>query len=240
MNAGGCPRDADSALNWVLGTLEAGDAERFRRPLAACPLCRADVNRFQHVLDALAEAPASVQPPSAIRDRLIEVAREEAAMSRALDALETEPDRRTPRRRPLALAAAAGMLLLAVAVAGLTVRSGGADDRPSPRRTLVGTVSEDGGAPRARAALVMRGAAAELVLTDLAGPPRGRVYQAWVVRPPAAPIATGALFSVPRGGQARVRVPDVRGAERVIVTAEPPRGSRVPTPPPRVTVLIPR
>ena len=240
MNVGGCPPDADTALNWVLGTLDVEQAERFRQHLELCPSCRAEVAGDEQVADALADAPAASSPSPALRERLMAVAEEEAAMSRALDELDVKPVRPRARSRTGAVLGAVAVLLVALVVAGLTLRSGDQGDRPLPRRTLIGTVSDDAGGARARAVVVMRGVAAELVLSDVAGPPRGRVYQAWVVRPPAAPLPTSALFSVPRGGAARVRLPDLRGAERVIVTAEPPRGSQVPTPPPQVTVVIPR
>jgi anti-sigma-K factor RskA len=238
MNAGGCPPDADTALTWVLGTLGADEAERFRQHLETCPICRADVARFQHVADALADAPAASSPPPAIRDRLLALAEEEAAMSRALDHVDAQPARPAKRRRSITLVGA--VLAVAGVMTGLVLRSEDKGDPSTPPRTLVGTVSDDAGGARARATVVMRGGSAELVLTDLAGPPRGRVYQAWIVRPPAAPLPTGALFSIPREGDTRVRLPDLRGAERVIVTAEPPRGSQIPSPPPRVTVLTPR
>ena len=240
MTDAGCPPETDTALNWVLGTLGSDEAERFGRHLETCARCRADVARFRHVADALADAPAPSQPPPAIRDRLMAVAEEEAAMSRALDDIDADPVPARTRARPVALVSALAVLLLAAVVAGVAMPSGGEDEPPAATSTLAGTVSDDAGGSRARAAVVTRGGTAELVLTDLDGPPRGRVYQAWVVRPPAAPLPTGALFSVPREGETRVRLPDLRGAERVIVTAEPPRGSRIPTPPPRVTVLVPR
>jgi anti-sigma-K factor RskA len=236
MTPGGCPPDSDVAVSWTLGTLEPDEADRFGGHLQSCPLCCADVARLQQVADALAQAPGQVPPPPALRARLVALAENEAAMSQALDAVDARPRPRAGPRPALAVASVA--VLLVAGVVALSLRPGDRPVRGTGQRTVVGTVTDDGGGPRARATVTIRGADAELVLTDLAGPPRGRVYQAWVVRPPAAPLPTGALFSVPRAGDTRVQLPDVRGAERIIVTAEPPRGGRVPSPPPRVIVVL--
>ena len=239
MTSGECPPDPDAALSWVLGTLAPDEAQRFAAHLETCARCQAEVERLQQVVDALAETPAQAPPPPALRDRLVALAENEAAMSRALDEVDARPAS-APRRRGPRVLLLVSVLLLAAAVTGTALRLATRGDEPTPPRTILGTVTDDGGGSRARAAVVIRGADAELVLTDLAGPPRGRVYQAWVVRPPAAPLPTGALFSVPSEGDTRVQLPDVRGAERIIVTAEPPRGSRAPTQLPRAIVVLPR
>ncbi len=240
MTAHGCPPDADVAVSWVLGTLDGPEADGFARHLATCPRCSAEVARLQVVVDRLAESPAPARPPPAIRAQLMAAAREEAAIARALDHVDAGQPRGQRRPRAPGTVAVAVLALLVGAVGAVLLVRAADGPRPASPRTVAGTVGGDAGGPRARAALVIRGAGAELVLTGLAGPPRGRVYQAWIVRPPAAPLPTGALFSVPRTGVARVRLPDVRRAERVIVTAEPPRGSRVPSEPPRVIVRVAR
>ena len=236
-----CPADAaDLTVGWVLGTLPPEDAARFREHLETCSRCPSDVVRARQVANALAESPQQTSPPSNLRDRILTVVEDEAALSRAADAVATPALGAPPvqRRRAAVLAGLVATVLTGAVTAGVALRAG---DRAADRLVSVtGSVLEDGGGPRARAAVVQRAGSAELVLTRLAGPPRGRVYQAWLVRPPAAAIPTGALFSVPRSGDARIRLPSLRGIERVIVTAEPPRGSRVPTPPQLVIVRLRR
>ena len=242
-----CPAGTDVTVTWVLGTLPPDEAGAFRRHLETCAACRADVARVQHIADSLAHSPSPAPAPPALRERIMAVVENEASLSRAVDEVD-EVDvlpapRAPPRRRsPVVLIGVAVVALLAgVAVAALSLRVGDRGDGSArPWAPVLGSVTEDGGGPRARAAIVGRGGAPELVLTNVAGPPRGRVYQAWVIRPPAAAIPTGALFSVTRSGDTRVRLPSLRGIERVIVTAEPLRGSRVPTPPPLVIVRLPR
>ena len=237
-----CPPDAaDLTVGWVLGTLSRRDASRLRGHLETCSRCRSDVAHAQQVADALAASPQQTSPPGHLRDRLLAVVENEVALSRAADEVATPAPRAPPtrprRRRVVALASSVAIVLTAAVVAAATLST---DDRAAdPPAPVTGSVLEDAGGPRARATVVQRAGSAELVLTRLAGPPSGRVYQAWLVRPPAAAIPTGALFSVPRSGDARIRLPSLRGIERVIVTAEPPRGSRVPTPPPLVIVRLP-
>jgi hypothetical protein len=65
--------------------------------------------------------------------------------------------------------------------------------------------------------LVHRSGAAELDLRGLADPPPGSVYEAWVIRPNAAPVPSGTS----QRGQATLSLPQpVRGAT-VAVTIEP-------------------
>ena len=68
---------------------------------------------------------------------------------------------------------------------------------------------------------------ARLVASDLPAPPSGRVYQVWLDKGGKAPEPTNALFSTRRDGSASVDVPgSLDGVKRVMVTDEPPGGSR--------------
>ncbi len=100
-------------------------------------------------------------------------------------------------------------------------------------------VTRAGGGPDARAAVLIRNDQPRLVLTDIDRPRDGRIYQAWLVRPPSLPVPTGALFSVGGTGDTTIMLPALGGAVRVIVTSEPPRGSTFPTLPPVAAVRLP-
>ncbi|MDP9384069.1 MAG: anti-sigma factor [Actinomycetota bacterium] len=245
MTDGGCDH-AGEAAGWVLGTLPADEAERFAGQLETCQACREQVARLRAGVDVLAEAAPPATPPADLRGRIMAAVEEEAALFRAADEV---ADRTAAPRRPhrpsrtLLLGGSAAALLAVGLVSGALLGDRRADDprpRAAPARTVIGEVTEDGGGPRARAVVVIRGGAAQLTLSNLAPPPQDRVYQAWVVRSGSPPEPTGALFSVPRSGDTRIALPSLRGTERVIVTAEPPRGSRAPTPPPRVVVRFSR
>ncbi|MDQ3644517.1 MAG: anti-sigma factor [Actinomycetota bacterium] len=230
---------AGDAAAWVLGMLSPEDAERYAEHLEVCATCRDEVARLQEAADALAAALPRAMPSAEVRARLVAAVEAEARLFRAAEDGEqpTRAGTGRNRRRPLALGGVAAALLVAI---GITVGVLTSRESDAPARTVAGSVTDEGGAPRARAAVVIGKDNAELVLNDLEAPPEGRIYQAWVVRRPSMPVPTGQLFSVPRSGATKINLPSVRGAERVIVTAEPPRGSRTPTQPPLVTVKLAR
>ena len=232
-----CPLAKDAA-GWVMNTLAPEEAAAFERHLPACAECAQLVQRLRESVALLQAAATAVAPPPDVRDRLMATVREEASL---FDAAEAEDGTPAPRRRlhPVALGLAVAALLGVGAVAGVALD---ADERRVQRPAQVerfrGSVTDGAGGPRAKAAVVMRERVAQLVLSDLAAPPEGRVYQAWVVRRGSSPRPTGTLFSVPRSGDTVVSLPGLEGVERVIVSAEPPQGNRTPTPPPLAEVLI--
>lgn len=228
------------AAAWVLGTLSAEEAERYAEHLEACETCRAEVARLQEAADALIDALPPATPPSELRARLMAAVEAEAELFRAAEDGHQPPEPAGGRNRlpTLVLGGLAALCLVAVGViVGSALTS---DERAAPMDTVPGSVTEEGGGPRARAAVVIDGDTQRPVLSELAPPPEGRVYQAWVVRRASTPIPTGALFSMPRSGDAKISLPPLGDAERVIVTAEPRRGSHTPTMPPLVIVTLPR
>lgn len=231
---------ASQAAAWVLGTLSADEAERYAEHLELCATCRAEVARLQEAADALVDVARRATPPFELRARVIAAVEAEAALFRAAEEGQQlpEPAGGRKRLRVLVLGGLAGLCLVAVGVIVAGVLT--SDERDAPVDTVAGSVTKEGGGPRARAAVVLEGDAQRLVLSDLAAPPERRVYQAWVVRRPSMPIPTGALFSIPRSGDTEITLPPLGDAERVIVTAEPASGSRTPTRPPLVIVTLPR
>lgn len=227
------------AAAWVLGTLSPDDVERYAEHLEGCRTCRAEVARLQEAADALVDALPRATPPARLRARLLAAVEAEASLFRAAEDGEQLPDRAvgSKRRRALALGGLAAICLVAISIGVGMLASREVD---APVRRVTGSVTAEGGAPHARAAVVTSDDTAKLVLSDLAAPPEGRVYQTWVVRRPSTPVPTGELFSVPRSGDTEISLPPLGDAERVIVTAEPPRGSTTPTTPPLVAVKLSR
>jgi anti-sigma-K factor RskA len=230
-----CEHSADAA-GWVLGSLSPEDAERFAAHLEDCPRCRAEVARLTGSREQLIEAVPLLAPPPELRERVMASVRADAGLSGAAS---TDPSAEpVPRVRRSAvrfglLATLATVAVVIVAVLVLTT------DHPSQGgvRTVIGKVAPKGGAD-ARAVVRIGAHQATLVLTRLAAPPSGRIYQAWVLRRGSAATATGSLFSVPRSGDTRIVLPPLRDVLQVIITAEPPRGSPTPTLPPGVLVKL--
>ena len=241
MTEGDCSHDSQTVA-WVLGTLSAEDTERFAAHLVTCETCAPLVARIGEVVDVLPDAVAQEVPPAELRARVMSAVEAEANLFRAAEVGPWPEPARARKRTPGALVGVVVVSLLAVGVlVGSALTSNKRNGEPRTAvRTTTGSVTDAGGGPRARAAVIERANTSQLVLTDIAPPPQGRVYQAWVIRHESAPTPTGALFSIPQTGDTKVSLPSLTDVERVIITAEPPRGSPAPTPPPLVVVQLGR
>jgi hypothetical protein len=92
----------------------------------------------------------------------------------------------------------------------------------------------------ARAVLRQTGSHAELVVSGVSQPPRGKIYELWLARAGTPPQPTSALFGVTRAGDASVNVPgNLSGVHQVMVTAEPLGGSSHPTSSPIIVATLP-
>ena len=225
---------AEQCAAWVLGALPPDEAEAFARHLETCEECRREVALMQTGADTLVDAVEPAAAPPSLERRLMEVVSADARRgdARAPEArpglVPSSPPRPATRRRPrarLALAAVASVALLGIGFAvGWAVTSDGGD-AVSERRLPVRETE-------AVATLRERAGVAELVLEEFGPPPRGQVYQLWLRRPGRPLAATNRLFSVSDEGTAVVALPRLDGVEELVVTAEPPQGSRSPTLPP--------
>jgi anti-sigma factor RsiW len=228
---------ADTVAAYLLGALADVERSEFEAHLATCAQCREDVSDLRLVADALPLAVPPVAPPAALRDRLMETVRAEAEV---LSAAGPGADRPRPARRrrfapafnrPLALAGGIAALVVGGAV-GFGLGSSTSETRTRTVvqvRTVAAQVSSTT-APRGTAVIVVRDGVATLRVTGLPAPPRGKVYEVWLLRRgAAAPSPTDALFSVSTRGSGRVALPSVHDVETVLVTAEPDGGSSAPT-----------
>jgi anti-sigma-K factor RskA len=219
----------DEVAAYVLGALEPDEAAELERHLEGCTECRAELRWLQPAVDLLPEKVERVGAPAGLRARIVEQVREEAAGSQ----------RRMPfsRRRwfqgwrPVAAAGLAALIL--AGVAGYAIRGG---DEGGGGATTVAA----GEAPAVTAKLVMGdgGDSATLQLANVSEMPEGKVLEAWVQRDGKVEPVRG-LFVPDREGRATAMIPDARGAEAVMVTAEPQGGSETPTSAPIVTVEMP-
>jgi anti-sigma-K factor RskA len=204
-------RWADSLASWLLGALPEDEAEGFRRHLDQCAVCQEDAAALQVAVDALPASPEPRTPPPALKERIMAIVESEAP----------QPARR-PRRswfgglswRP---ALAIGLAALAIGfVAAEALQSGGT-------RTITAQVQNGS------AKLEVEDGHGRLVASKLPAPPSGRVYQVWLDKGGRTPEPTDVLFVPSADGSASADVPSVDGVKRVMVTDEPPGGSRTPT-----------
>jgi anti-sigma-K factor RskA len=229
----GCEHSVDAAP-YVLGALE--EVDDYRAHLEGCATCRAQVAELRLVVDTL---PATVPPvlaPEALRERVLATVRSEAELLRAAggeaDRPPARPGRsRTPRVSPLrAGIALAAAVAVSVAVA-IGLRSG------TPERVISARVAPS--IAGAHASLREANGRAELVVSGMPQPPRGRIYEVWLARGSAPPQPTDALFGVTGSGLGSVSVPgNLHGVKEVMVTAEPLGGSSRPTGSPLLRVTL--
>ena len=222
----GCGSDVAA---YALGALTADETRRFEDHLATCDLCRTDLAALRPVVDALPAAAEPIDPPAALKRRIMGVVEAEARERRRA----ARPQRASRfgflNLRPLPAMAAACVLLLAGLGIGLAVLGG--DDA----RTVDGQFIRAGGSVEMR----VEGHRATLRIEDMDQPPRGRVYQVWTQRFGEEPKPTDALFTVDKDGSASVSVPgEMDDVDQVLVTDEPPGGSSAPTTAPYLAVRI--
>jgi anti-sigma-K factor RskA len=221
------PDDRDcgaDAAAYVLGALEPGEAEAFRRHLATCVVCRDEVNEFRAVVNALPLAAPPHPAPRSLKRNLMAGVRA-AQRSQA-------PAPRSRRRlmlpRPAFAMAAAGLAVILAAFAFLGGFAG------TSTRVIQASLAWKPGS----AVLQISGGHGELIVRRMPPPPAGKVYEVWVQHRTQPPSPTNALFSVTASGSGTVGVPgSLRGVSQVMVTPEPAGGSKVPTHP---AVLVAR
>ena len=210
----------DTAGAYVLGAMPPDERQQFELHLETCALCRQEVEELQPAADALPMAAPAMQPPAALKDRIMAEVEREAEL---LASTGTGADRAAPARRERRgwlsgwrLAPVAAALLVAGVLAGSLLA--GPDSR---------TIDFEGQS----AQLEVEGDSARIVAENLPAPPEGRVYEVWVMPEGSdTPQPTDVLFT-PRGdGSAVAAIPgSVDGIQQVLVTDEPREGSDEPT-----------
>jgi anti-sigma-K factor RskA len=232
-HSSGCGSDVAA---FALGALTDEETQRFERHLLTCDLCRTDLAALQPVVDALPRAAEPVNPPAALKKRLMRTVEAEARERERERAARAGRDRsRRPMLafRPLPAMAAACALLLAGIVIGVGVLQD--DDAPPAQRDIAGQCIRgcEG------VAMNVEGDHGTLKVEGLPQPPEGRIYQVWTQRYGHDPQPTDALFTVDKDGSASVDVPgDADEVDQVLVTDEPRGGSPAPSTAPYLSVRM--
>jgi anti-sigma-K factor RskA len=215
------------AAAYVLRALGAEEAECYREHLDNCAACSADVSSLQPVVDSLPVAVPRVVASQELRERVMATVRSEAELLHAAGAGadRPQPARSRWRSRRLQVLSVAGAMGVGVLVGAVALDTG--SRAPTPRVSQAQLASLPAGA---KAVLRRVGGHAELVVSGVSQPPRGKIYELWLAREGKAPQATNALFGVTHSGSASVNVPgNLAGVRQVMVTAEPLGGSPHPT-----------
>jgi anti-sigma-K factor RskA len=236
METNGHERYEDELAAYMLGSLDAGETEAFEQHLVSCPHCQARERWLRASVEVLPSSVEQVHPPPALRERLMEIVREEAEVPReATRSRVAHPERR--RRswlgslslRPAAALAGAA-IVIAAGIAGYSI---GRDASSGPTRiAATGTPA----APRTTGTLVRSGDVGVLRVSNLPQR-RNRVYEVWLVKR-GKPLPS-TLFQVGKDGTGAAGIPDgLDGSTQVMVTSEPPDGSLQPTTQPVLSARI--
>jgi anti-sigma-K factor RskA len=212
------------AAAYALGALDPAEAEAFRRHLQTCAACRDELAALGPLTGSLAIAAPQYPPPADLRRRVLEqVHAEPRDPGRGHAGAAPKPARVGRRRALLAGALLAGVV--AIVLAGVGILSGG-----NGTRVYSATVGH--------AKLYVRGGHGDLVVSRLARPSSGHIYEVWLLAAHRAPRPAG-LFSVGVVGRRRVHVSGVLyGVSAVAVTQEPTGGTLRPTTTPVIVTPI--
>ena len=214
----------DDLAAYALGALGEGEAADLQRHLEGCESCRARLQWLTPAIDVLPAAVPQESPPEALRERLMETVRDEAA----------PPARATRERRPArapwlsfvlrpATALAATALIAAGVGVGYVVADG--DDPAAPASE---TLKAEALTSNVSATLELHGDSGTLHVNQMPELDPDEVYEVWVQR--AGVMEPASLFVLDSKGAALAAVPGpLENAEAIAVTVEPSGGSQSPT-----------
>ena len=214
-------RFEDDLAAYMLDALASDEKRRFERHLDGCQRCQERARWLKGSVEMLPAAVEQVEPPPALRERLMATVREEAEQP-------GRPAVRAPRRRswrdlfaiPRPALALTATLLAVVAVGAYALGAGGGDGDK--------TVTAQGQAPAGATAIVER--TGDRGILRVSGLPQRTdgIYEVWIERD--GQIVPSTLFQVHRNGTGAAGIPDgLEAADQVMVTLEPRGGSAKPS-----------
>jgi anti-sigma-K factor RskA len=219
----------ESLPAYAIGSLDPDEAQQVAEHLAACTLCRQDLEAYQSVADelALAFADSTETPSPQIKQRL---------MAQVSDRRETSPVRQRwslSRWMPAAGALALVMIaLLAISNVLLWQRMQNMEMLRGPRGMWAIAIQGTDAAPQASAFMIVGadGKNGVFVVDEMPRLAEGQEYQLWLWR--NGEVHSGGVFDVDEDGYRglRVEAPDsLLSYSSCNVTIEPAGGSEYPT-----------
>jgi hypothetical protein len=245
MNANEHDRRLEQAAAFAIGALDGEHYEDFKVHLEGCKRCQEEVRWLAPAVRALPEAVEQQQVPPALKVRLMEEVRADAAAAAKRARGERRRERAASRKglgewlRGLQLGGLtwkplAGMAVVVLIVAGGIGYTVGNDSSGSGSAH---TTEIEPGANGIEAKVVTEGDRGEVRLANVKQLPEGKVLEAWVQRGNAVePVP--ALFAPDHAGNASTTIEDMRDVSLVMVTREPAGGTKAPTTEPIVKVPI--
>lgn len=204
----------------ALRALDPDEEARVEQHVAECPECMAALRELEAVASALAYAAPRAQPPAELRTRVLaSVAPVVAAQPEAERPLAAKRPGRSRMPAWWPRFSAVAVPVLAVAVVGLLIWNISLQGQPTG--FAVGTAA----LPGVGNVVAQKSGQATLYAQNLAPPPSGKTYEAWVItNGKAAPAGT---FG---GGTRAVALSHpAHPGDTIAVTVEPAPGTGAPT-----------
>ena len=225
-----CRQAEELAGAYALGALTPEEHRGFVEHLRTCGL-HADVGELELVAAVLARSVSEMDPPPALKARLMDEIRRDAPVQQATP-IPARPGLFGALRGlfagrlvPYAVGALA-VLVAAIVVGGIVLQSD-SDGGSSTSAVLVVA----GSATRVGEVLIAPGRDSATVTVDqLEPPPAGQTYQLWALDE-GRPASIGFLDVTGEGGAEASVSADLSSADAIAVTLEPAGGSPEPTTP---------
>jgi anti-sigma-K factor RskA len=229
-----------SVAAWVLGALDAGEADIVRAHVEGCPTCREAALRLKRAVGELPLDVDEITPPAHLRERILTA----AASARTATSTAGLPTRltervRTPKPTTLsghprsmmaayAAAAAISLALVIGLVAGDLIGRGAPSAAPVVRSALVGHQGLAG----ARATVIDLKSDG-VALVDFSGLPQldsGKVYEVWLITAGGRPDPAGVFVPDSNGSKFVLVGKSLAGYTQMAITSEVgPAGAPAPT-----------
>jgi hypothetical protein len=245
-----CAEVRELAGGFVLDALDIDETDAVRAHLVGCADPHAEVADLASSLPALWAAVPIVEPPAALKSRLLAAAAADRPLAAGIAAIHPAATSRRDRiasRRALGwIAAMAAVLVIGVLGAWNVVLQGQVGTLRSEQDSVAavihagaisGSVTAMLTAPEASGpygptglAAVTRTGSLVMAMRDLRPTTGAQVYQAWVVVPGSGPVPTGS-FRVGESGVGSIAAASApfRPGAVVAVTLEPGPGATTPT-----------
>lgn len=237
----------DSVAAWVLGAVDAREAEMLRAHIESCPTCPELVIRLRRAVSSLPLVVDEVAPPARLRESILAAAAASPRMVQAHSPTQGKVrvarintrrfDWRAFERIPTYAAAAAVMLALVV---GIVAGDLAGQRSPAPAPTQVVRYSmtgHDGLAGATANVVVLKPDGVALVtFSGLPSPAPGKVYELWLITPSSRADPAGVFVPDSNGSTVVVVNRTLKGYTTLAVTTEQgPDGSKIPSQQPQMS-----
>lgn len=252
-----CDDVRDLAASFVLGALDADEAEAVRAHLASCADLHAEMAEFGSVLTVLAESVPVVEPPAALKDRILAAAAADLDARKTVAAQTTQAPVPTPfpttaerQQRSARRAGIGGWALRIAAVLAIALLGGwnlllqnqlgeartyeesvaAVLDAAGKPGSLTAVLTPTGGEGPAGLAAVASDGKVRIAMRNLPATSGNKVYEAWVIGSDGVPQAIGSFQVGPTGIAYLESVGAPREEGSVLaLTLEPGPGATTPS-----------